>query len=258
MILLGRMLCLPSPAIVQELFFAARDANILPEISLDPVLTSFLSLDSNAALQHHFDFLQRGMSPEQQTAFRLNLTAEVGGSRVTYGGVGVVALALSMLFDVVAQQVGEIISSRVLCKSYKSHFIHHSFSCACQVRAQSPAAADLPTQRSVAKKSLGISTSSRIGWIIHRYLSIIPGVANNQDEMAETTELYDNWLERELLDHYERMTTKKRMSTKSMQQWLTGAAFHLHIRIHQVSPTCTKGFKFTEGSESCLSAQCLS
>lgn len=88
----------------------ARDASILPDISLDPVLTSFLSLDSSAALQHHFDFLQRGMSPQQQTAFNLNLTAAVGGSRVTYGGVGVVALALSMLFDVVAQQVGEIIS----------------------------------------------------------------------------------------------------------------------------------------------------
>lgn len=52
--------------------------------------------------------------------------------------------------------------------------------------------------------------------------------------MAETTELFDNLLKLELLDHYERMTTKKRMSSVSMQQWLVGAAFHLHVRIHQV------------------------
>lgn len=85
----------------------ARDANVLPDISLDPVLTSFLSLDSPAALQHRYDFLQRSMSQQQQrTAFNQNLTAELGCCRVTHGGVGVVALALSMLFDQVAQQVG--------------------------------------------------------------------------------------------------------------------------------------------------------
>lgn len=116
MILTGRSLCLPSPATVQELFFVARDANIIPDISLDPVLTTFLSLDSSAALQHQYAFLQRGMSREQQSAFSLNLTGELGGvSRVTYGGVGVVALALSMLFDQVAQQVGKTYSVLCLC-----------------------------------------------------------------------------------------------------------------------------------------------
>lgn len=105
MILTGRSLCLPSPATVHELFSVARDGGIIPDISLDPVLTTFLSLDSPAALQHRYTFLQQSMSSEQRTAFSLNLTGEVGGSRVTYGGVGVVALALSMLFDQVAQQV---------------------------------------------------------------------------------------------------------------------------------------------------------
>lgn len=108
MILMGRSLCLPSPATVQELFSVARDASIIPDISLDPVLTTFLSLDSSAALQHQYAFLRRSMSREQQTAFNLSLTRELGGSsRVTWGGVGVVALALSMLFDQVAQQVGK-------------------------------------------------------------------------------------------------------------------------------------------------------
>ncbi|XP_040005760.1 uncharacterized protein LOC120802238 [Xiphias gladius] len=207
MILLGRSLCLPSPATVQELFSVARDANIIPDISLDPVLTTFLSMDSSAALQHQYAFLQQSMSREQQTEFSLSLTGQLGGSsRVTYGGVGVVALALSMLFDQVAQQV----------------------------RMQRSTERDLSTQSSQAKRIFGISTSSRIGLIIQSYLSLIPGIANNQEKMAETTELYDNWLKLELIDHYERMTTKKRMSSVSMQQWLTGAAFHLHMRIHQV------------------------
>ncbi|TMS14373.1 hypothetical protein E3U43_022853 [Larimichthys crocea] len=207
MILTGRSLCLPSPVIVQELFFVARDASIIPDISMDPVLTTFLSLDSSAALQHQYAFLQRSMSREQQSAFRLSLTGELGGSkRVTYGGVGVVALALSMLFDQVAQQV----------------------------RAQGSTEGGNSTQRYQVKRIFGISSSSRIGWIIHSYLCLIPGIANNLEKMAETTELYDNWLKLELIDHYERMTTKKRMSSVSMQQWLAGAAVHLHMRIHQV------------------------
>ncbi|XP_026226146.1 uncharacterized protein LOC113169173 [Anabas testudineus] len=206
MILLGRSMCLPSLATVQELFSVARDANIIPDISLDPVLTTFLSLDSSAALQHHHAFLQRSMTREQATKFSLNLTEELGGSRVVYGGVGVVALALSILFDQVAQQV----------------------------RAQGSAEGGTLTQRSRANKIFGISTSSRIGWIINSYLNLVPGMANDEEKMAETTELYDRWLKLELFDHYERMTTKKRMSSVSMQQWLTGAAVHLHMRIHQV------------------------
>lgn len=108
MILTGRSLCLPSPATVQELFYVARDASIIPDISLDPVLTTFLSLDSSAALQHQYASLQRSMSREQHSAFSLSLTEKLGGSsRVTHGGVGVIALALSLLFDQVAQQVGK-------------------------------------------------------------------------------------------------------------------------------------------------------
>ncbi|XP_034540091.1 uncharacterized protein LOC117813111 [Notolabrus celidotus] len=207
MILTGRGLCLPSQATVHELFSVARDASIIPDISLDPVLITFLSLDSSAALQHQYAFLQRSMSSKQQTAFSQSLTEELGGrSRVTYGGVGVVALALSVLFDQVAQQV----------------------------RTNGSTEGNTSGQTSQPKKVFGISSSSRIGWIIHSYLHLIPGIANNPEKMAETTELYDNWLKLEIIDHYERMTTKKRMSSVSMQQWLVGAAVHLHIRIHQV------------------------
>lgn len=109
MILTGRGLCLPTRATVHELFSVARDASVIPDVSLDPVLTTFLSLDSSAALQHQYDSLQRSMSREQQAALSRNLTAQLGGSRVSYGGVGVVALALSLLFDQVAQQVDAVL-----------------------------------------------------------------------------------------------------------------------------------------------------
>ena len=70
--------------------------------------------------------------------------------------------------------------------------------------------------------------------MIHGYLRLVPGVANDPEGMAETTELYDNWLKLELIDHYERMTNKKRMGSEAMRQWLAGAAVHMHMRIHQV------------------------
>ncbi|XP_051902458.1 uncharacterized protein LOC127588011 [Hippocampus zosterae] len=179
---------------------------MVPNISLDPVLNSFLSLDSSAALQHQYSSLQRSLSEEQRAALGLHLNRELGGARVTHGGVGVVALALSLLLDHVAQQVRGNISGH-------------------------------PGQWPLTKppkKIFGLAISSRIGRIAHNYLRSIPGLANDQDTMAETTEIYDTWMKLEMLDHYQRMTKKKRMSSVSMQQWLTGAALHLHMRIHQV------------------------
>lgn len=107
MILTGPGLCIPSRAVVQELFSVARDAGVIPEISIDPILTSFLSLESGAVLQHRYDSLQRSMSREQQSTFGINLSEKLGSRRVTHGQVGIVALALSMLFDQVAQQVSD-------------------------------------------------------------------------------------------------------------------------------------------------------
>lgn len=109
------------------------------------------------------------------------------------------------------------------------------FLSSCQVRAQGSPEEALSGPRALTKNLFGISSSSRIGLFIHSYLTILPGLANDPEVMAETTELFDALLKLELLDHYERMTTKKRMSSVSMQQWLVGAAFHLHVRIHQVS-----------------------
>lgn len=241
MILTGPGLCIHSRATVQELFSVARDAGIIPDISMDPILTSFLSLDSAAVLQHRYASLQRSMSGEQQSAFGLSLSEKLGGRRVTHGRVGIVALALSMLFDQVAQQVSETcyhlrFYNRYLCWNF-------CLFCFCvvsllsqQIRAQGSPEGAITGLRAEAQNIFGISSSSRIGLFVHSYLAVVPGNANNLVGMAETTELFDNLLKLELLDHYERMTTKKRMSSVSVQQWLVGAAFHLHVRIHQVRP----------------------
>ncbi|XP_057677300.1 uncharacterized protein LOC130906734 isoform X2 [Corythoichthys intestinalis] len=183
MIMLGHGMCLPSQATVQNIFLAARDANAIPDISLDPGLATFLSLDSAAALQHQYASLQRGLSETQRATFGVRLQRELGGPRV---------------------------------------------------RGNSSAQAGQSPVMNPSRKLFGIAVSSRIGGIAQNYLRLIPGLANDPDTMAETTEIYDNWLKLELLDHYHRMTNKKRMSSVSMQQWLTGAALHLHMRIHQV------------------------
>jgi hypothetical protein len=114
-------LCLPSQTTVQQLFSVARDAGVVPDISLDPVLTAFLSMESRASLLHQYASLQRGMTPEQLASFRHNVSGELGGStRVRHGGVGVVALALSVLFDLVAKKVGDDFRVRqgYCCRSF--------------------------------------------------------------------------------------------------------------------------------------------
>lgn len=107
-------MCIPSRATVHNLFSVARDAGIIPDIYMDPILTSFLSLESGAVLQHRYDSLQRIMSREQQSTFGISLSEKLGSRRVTHGRVGIVALALAMLFDQVAQQVSKTCSHCVL------------------------------------------------------------------------------------------------------------------------------------------------
>lgn len=204
MIVIGNSFCLPSSATIQELFSVAMEGGVVPDISLDDSLTSFLSLDSSSALEHQYSSLQHSLSAGQLATFNQGLTSALGGStKVSYGGVGVVALALSLLFDILAHQV------------------------------KHQGGGDRDAVDHIQRAS-GIRNSSRIGSIINGYLSQVPGIANNLEKMSEVTELYDQGLKYELIDHYERMTNKKRMSSETMRQWMAGAAFHLHLRVHQI------------------------
>ena len=157
------------------------------------------------ALNHQYSSIQQSLSASQLDTFNQGLTSAFGGStKVTYGGVGVVALALSVLLDVLA------------------HRVKH------QGGGGSAATVDH------IQRVTGIRNSSRIGSLIGSYLQQVPGLANDAEKMSEVTELYDQGLKYELVDHYERMTNKKRMSSFAMTQWLAGAAFHLHLRVHQI------------------------
>lgn len=195
--------CLPSSAAIQNLFSVARAGSLVPDISLDDTLQSFLSLDSSAALEQHCADIQQHLSAEQLTVFNQDLTSLLGGStNVALGGVGVVALALSLLFDVLAHKA-------------KRH-------------------GDSKNAMDPTKMIFGISNSSRIGSLISEYLKLVPEIANDMNKMAEVTELYDQYQKFELIDHFERMTNKRCMGSVAMKQWLCGAAFHLHMRIHEI------------------------
>ncbi|KAJ8419106.1 hypothetical protein AAFF_G00006050 [Aldrovandia affinis] len=192
---MGNSPCNPSPDTVNELFSIAQSRGIVPDAGLDGTLGTFLSLNSSVALSHQYADIQRSLSPERLTSYNHDLATTFGdGAQIAFGGVGIVALALSLLLEVLA---------------------HHTLSD--------------PIQR-----IFGADHSSDIGTLVSEYLKQVPKVANEPQKMAEVTERYDRALAHELIDFYEVMTVDRRMSSASIKQWLNGAAFHLHLRIHQV------------------------
>ncbi|KAJ7992882.1 hypothetical protein DPEC_G00266680 [Dallia pectoralis] len=194
--------CLPSLATINNLFSVAKTGSLVPDISLENTLHSFLSVDSSAAINKQYADIQQQLSAEQLSVFNQDLMSTLGGStKVAFGGVGVVALALSLLLDALVRKTTRQGEKNVM---------------------------------NTTNMILGISNSSRIGSLIFEYMKLVPEMANKMDTMAEMTELYGQYLNYELIDHFERMTNKKRMGTVAMKEWLSGAAFHLHMRIHEI------------------------
>ncbi|XP_070703357.1 uncharacterized protein [Pempheris klunzingeri] len=101
--------CSASPKTVDCLYDTASHAGLVPDASLDASLASLLSLNSSWALERQYSTLQSGMTRQQRTSFNRDLHTLFGGNTtVSYGGVGVVALALSVLFEMLAhhQSIG--------------------------------------------------------------------------------------------------------------------------------------------------------
>ncbi|CAK6960237.1 uncharacterized protein LOC128378966 isoform X2 [Scomber scombrus] len=95
--------CSVSPKTINCLYDIASDAGLVPDASLDASLATMLSLNSSRALEQQYSDLQSGMTQQQRFAFNGDLSTLFGGNMtVTYGGVGVVALALSILFEMLA------------------------------------------------------------------------------------------------------------------------------------------------------------
>ncbi|KAG5850333.1 hypothetical protein ANANG_G00081120, partial [Anguilla anguilla] len=200
--------CNVSPEVVNELFSVAQAGGIIPDITLDRTLNDFLSLNSSEVLSQQYLGIQRSLPPERLASYNQDLATTFGpGAQVPFGGVGIVALALSLFLEVLAHE----------------------------------------NTADPIKRIFGADHSTDIGTLVSEYLkqvprvandsqkmAEVPRVANDSQKMAEVTERYDRALTYELMDYFEEMTIDRRISSAGMKQWLNGAAFHLHLRIHQV------------------------
>lgn len=182
---------------MQNILSMAQIGGIMPDVALDRTLAGYLSLNSGTALTSHYEAIQERLSKDQLAFFNQNLTSTFGGNKVTLGRTGVVALALSLFLDIVANDI-----------------------------------MGLPTPDPM-QRFLGVTHSS-IGNIIGDYLRKVPEVVNNSDGMADITDLCDLELKFELIDLFERMTLHGQLNSRNLKLWLNGAAIHLHVRIHGI------------------------
>ncbi|XP_041641843.1 uncharacterized protein LOC121508818 [Cheilinus undulatus] len=83
----------------------ARDICPFPDYTPSPLFTNMMSVNSSVNLRNHYTALQSSLSPEQLEDFTRSLRRTFGSEgRVSYGGMGVVALSLAVLFDTLAKQ----------------------------------------------------------------------------------------------------------------------------------------------------------
>lgn len=199
---MGNNACSPSLETIDGIFLAGQAGGIIPDITLDRVVSNYLSLNSSNALNLQYSALQEHLSKDQLSVLHNNLTLVFRKrNKVPYGGVGIVALALSFLLETLFASV----------------------------RGQTDGLLMDPYHR-----IFGPDNSSEIYSITREYLSQVPGTVNNIDMMAEITDVYDEKLKHALIKLYESMTVQHRMSTIAVKQWINGAAIHLHMRIHGI------------------------
>lgn len=199
---MGNNACSPSPDIIDGIFLVGQTGGIIPDITLDRVVSNYLSLNSSFALNHQYSTIQERLSKGQLAALESNMTSIFSKrTKVSYGGVGVVALAMSLLLEnLVTNMLGQ--TDGELTDSYQRIF--------------------------------GADNSSEISSITREYLRLVPWMVNNSDVMAEITDIYDQKLKHALIKLYESMTIEHHMNTAALKQWINGAAIHLHIRIHGI------------------------
>ncbi|XP_067426293.1 uncharacterized protein [Thunnus thynnus] len=201
--------CSASPKTIDCLYNIASHAGLVPDASLDASLASLLSLNSSSVLEQQYSTLQSGMTRQQRIAFNQDLNTLFGGNTtVSYGGVGVVALALSILFEMLA---------------------HHQTT---GLGSRSPEARSQPPDP--IHRIFGADAGSDISSIASEFLKQVPGTANDQDKMAALLESYERKLRTELMDFYGRMVSLERitLSSAGVKQWINGAALHIHTFLH--------------------------
>ncbi|KAM6914743.1 uncharacterized protein PEZ65_015050 isoform 1-T1 [Lycodopsis pacificus] len=201
--------CSTSPKTIDCLYDTASHAGLVPDASLDASLASVLSLNSSWALEQQYSVLQSRMTQQQSFAFNRDLHTLFGGNTtVRYGAVGVVALALSVLFEMLA---------------------HHQTTGS---GSRSPEAQPPPPDP--IRRMFGLMSGSDISSIASEFLKQVPGAAGDQDKMAALLESSERKLRSELTDFYGRMLLpdSSALSSVGVKQWLNGAALHVHIVLH--------------------------
>lgn len=199
---MGNNTCSPSPEMIDGIFMVGQAGGIIPDITLDREVSNYLSLNSNFALNLQYGTIQERLSKDQLAVLENNLTSIFNKrTKVSSGGVGVVALAMSFLLEtLVARVLGQ--TDGELMDPYQRIF--------------------------------GPDNSSEISNVTREYLNQVPWMVNNSDMMAEVTDIYDQKLKHALIKLYESMTVEHCMSTAAVKQWINGAAIHLHMRIHGI------------------------
>ncbi|KAK2832870.1 hypothetical protein Q5P01_016759 [Channa striata] len=201
--------CSTSQQTVDHLYDITSHAGLVPDASLDASLASLLSLNSSWVLEQQHTTLQRGMTQRQRFAFNRDVHSLFGGStRVSYGGVGVVALALSVLFEMLA---------------------HHQ-----TAESDFRGPERRPPPPDPIRRMFGADPEWDISSIASELLKKIPGAANDQDRMAALLETYERKLQSELVEIHARMSSleKNAVTSAGVKQWLNGAALHIHTFLH--------------------------
>ncbi|KAJ8247384.1 hypothetical protein GJAV_G00245770 [Gymnothorax javanicus] len=201
-----------------KVYSLGKDAGVIPDYRVDPSFESYLSPNSSTYLDSHYKEVRRALSPDQLGAFDRSLRATLGqNGTVKQGGVGMVALALSLLFDVLAQQAKN--------QTQKTHFIHQIFGEHQDVN----------------------SSGLEVGTLVIDYLNLVPLIANDPQRMKEETERYEKKLHHSLVGHFESTAMSQNSSWAEWKIFLHGLALHQHMMIHQV--LCMSAEEFEEWKE---------
>ncbi|XP_034559570.1 uncharacterized protein LOC117827172 [Notolabrus celidotus] len=145
---------------ISHMSSVARDVCPFPDYTPNPLFTNMLSVNSSLQLKHHYTAVQSSLNPKQLEDFTKSLRSTFGREgRVSYGGVGVVALSLAVLFDTLAKQAkGEQVSDSgpipgLFIKDLRGYYPPHVHT-------------------------------------VSEYLRLVPHIANNPTRMKEETERY--------------------------------------------------------------------
>ena len=193
----------------QESFYNQNLANpALPNYSIDPLLTRYLYQNTAEHLRSHYLDVRGSLTPAQLADFDRSLQSTFGNNRtVAFGSVGVVALALSLFFDVLGTQL----------------------------RQGTNETTD-PVRQIISDQD---NEDSDLGVIISDYLKLVPQVANHPERMKSVTALYENRLREALLNNTwyspKRATIPSKSlpaSDKELRPFWNGLYFQAHLLVH--------------------------